>query len=306
MDKLKHYGVKGTALNYLSNRKQCVQFGNIKSKEAYITTGVPQGSVLGPLLFIIYINDLPIASDLFNFITYADDTTLTSILYVFSRPGDLNNNINEELNKICDWLYVNKLALNVDKTKAMIFHMPQKKVEKPVLLVNGTVIEYVNNLNFLGITLNNHLDWDSHINKVAHKISRTTGILNKKKILPQHILRTMYNSIILPHIIYGILAWGYQTQRIFIIQKKTVTIITLSKYNAHTAPIYKEFKLLKVSDIYKLQEFKFYHKLINKQLPEYFYNIPYTNTFEIHQYDTRDKNRLFMSRNKSCFRKQMY
>ena len=104
----------------------------------------------------------------------------------------------------------------------------------------------------------------------------------------------MYNSIILPHINYGILAWGYQTQRKFILQKKAIRIITLSKYNAHTAPIYKELKLLKVSDIYKLQELKFYHKLINKQLPEYFYNIPYTNTFEIHQYDTRDKNRLFM------------
>ena len=222
-------------------------------------------------MFIIYINDLPIASDLFNFITYADDTTLTSTLDIFNRPGDLNNNINEEINKICDWLNVNKLALNVDKTKAMILHMPQKKVEKPVLLVNGTVIEYVNNFNFLGITLNNHLNWDSHINKVAHKISRTTGILNKlKQFLPQHILRTMYNSIILPHINYGILAWGYQTQRIFILQKKAIRIITLSKYNAHTAPIYKELKLLKVSDIYKLQELKFYHKLINKQLPEYF------------------------------------
>ena len=147
-------------------------------------------------------------------------------------------------------IYINDFV--VDKTKAMIFNMPQKKVEKPVLLVNGTVIEYVNNLNFLGITLNNHLNWDSHINKVAHKISRTTGILNKlKHFLPQHILRTMYNSIILPHINYGTLAWGYQTQRIFILQKKAVRIIMLSKYNAHTAPIYKELKLLKVSDIYK-------------------------------------------------------
>ena len=178
MDKLKHCGIKGTALNlfinYLSNRKQYernrkqYERKQYESKEAYITTGVPQGLILGPWLFIIYINDLPIASDLFNFITYADDTTLTT-----------------KLNKTCDWLNVNKLTLNVDKTKAVIFHMLQMKVEKPVLLVNGTVIEYVN--NFLGITLNNHLNWDSHINKVAHKISRTTGILDK--------LRHFYHSI---------------------------------------------------------------------------------------------------------------
>ena len=90
-------------------------------------------------------------------------------------------------------------------------------------------------------------------------------------------------------------------QRIFILEKKAVRIITLSKYNAHTVPIYKELKLLKVSDIYKLQELKFYHKLINKQLPGYFYKIPYTNTFEIHQHDTRDKNSLFMSRNNHVF-----
>ena len=104
----------------------------------------------------------------------------------------------------------------------MIFHMPQKKVEKPVLLVNVTVIEYVNNFNFLGIILNNHLNWDSHINNLAHEISRTTGTLNKlKHILPQHILRTMHNYILLPHINNNILAWGYQTQRIFILQKKS-------------------------------------------------------------------------------------
>ena len=108
-------------------------------------------------------------------------------------------------------------------TEAMIFQMPQKKVEKPVLLINGTVIEYVNNFNFLGITLNNHLNYDSHIHKVAHKI-----ILNKLKFfLPQHILRTSYNSIILPYINYGMLTWGYHMQRIFMLQKKAIRVIML-------------------------------------------------------------------------------
>ena len=148
---------------------------------------MPQGSKLGPWLFIIYVYDLPIASDLFNFTTYADDSTITNTLEVFNRHGDLNKNINEKLIKICDWLNVNKLAINFDKTIAMTFHMPQKKLDKTV--INGFLIECVNNFIFSGVTINNNLKWDSHINKVAHKISRTTGIVNKLNFfLPQHIL----------------------------------------------------------------------------------------------------------------------
>ena len=100
---------------------------------------------------------------------------------MFNRHSDLNNNINEELPKMYDWLNINKLVLNVYKTKAMIFRLSQKKVEKPVLLINGSLIECVSNFNFLGIPINNNLEWDRHINKVAHNISRTNGILNKLK-----------------------------------------------------------------------------------------------------------------------------
>ena len=104
----------------------------------------------------------------------------------------------------------------------------------------------------------------------------------------------MYNSVILPHINYGILVWGHQAHRIFKLQKKAIRTITLSKYNAHTYPIYIALKFLKLDDMYKLQQF--YFKLINKLLPEYFNHISYTHNFKIHQCYTHGRNNLFIPR----------
>ena len=136
IDKLKYYGVHGTNLNlfssYLENRKQYMEIDNIKSNMLSITTGVPQGSILGPLLFIIYINDFAQASKMFNFLIYADDITLSSTLNVFSdntHDQNLESLINEELVKINDWLKINQLSLNVVKSKFMIFQMKKKNID---------------------------------------------------------------------------------------------------------------------------------------------------------------------------------
>ena len=132
MDKLYYYGVQGTSLdllrNYLVKRKQYVQIGEVKSDITYLSTGVPQGSILGPLLFIIYINDIAKCSNLLHTIIYADDTTLMGNISTFElRNGrTLDENINFELLKLTDWLKVNKLSLNANKTKLMIFHMPKE------------------------------------------------------------------------------------------------------------------------------------------------------------------------------------
>ena len=236
---------------------------------------------------------------MFQFITYADDTTITSTLNIFKDQGGRiqNNKINNELNKINNWLKANKLSLNVKKTKFMIFRKPQKKVEIPVLHIGGENIDCVNNFNFLGIVLNEHLNWHSHTTKIANKICKIIGILNKlKHILPQQILSTIYTSLITPHVNYGILLWGHEATRIYKLQKKAIRTISKSKYNAHTEPIFKKLQFLKLNDIFKLQQLKFYYKLIKGDLPKYFQNFSYIHNFEIHHHYTRETSSIFIPR----------
>ena len=282
LDKLDYYGIKGTSLtwfkSYLSNRKQYVEYNNTTSSFADVTTGVPQGSILGPLLFIIYMNDIAHVTDKFHSILYADDTSLIEPLCTFN--ADINRNssslsdaINNELNLITDWLALNKLSLNAKKTKMMIFHHPQRNISAivPKLQINNSNIECVKEFNFLGIVLDECLTWKSHIQKIAGKIARVIGTINRlKRFLPCEILKMIYSALIQPHLNYGILLWGLKAKRIIKLQKWALRAITCSKYNAHTDPLFKRLHILKVSDIYNLTALKFYHKYKKDKLPKSF------------------------------------
>ena len=141
----------------------------------------------------------------------------------------------------------------------MIFHKPKKKIPPLQLQIDDTIIERVQEFNFLGLILNENLNWKSHTDSIANKVSKCVGILNKLKyFLPLNIKILIYSSLVLSHLNFGILAWGYQCDRVIKLQKKAVRILSLSKYNAHTEPIFESLKLLKVKDILKLQELKFY------------------------------------------------
>ena len=153
LNKLNYYGIRGVANNllhsYISNRHQYVDFNGSISSTKVVDTDIPQGSILGPLLFLIYINDLPLVSPLFNMLMYADDTTL----YCNMSNNTNENDLNSELHKISEWLASNKLSLHSQKTKFMGFHSMQRKVKYPVLTLNNTIIERVKLFNIYYITL---------------------------------------------------------------------------------------------------------------------------------------------------------
>jgi hypothetical protein len=208
------------------------------------------------------------------------------------------------------WLKVNKLSLNIKKTKLMIFHQPSKKVNKPKLQIEHVPIECVDNFNLLGITINKNMNWKPHIDKIANKISRSIGILNKlKHYLPLKVKITIYNSLIVSHLNYGILAWGKHSDRLFKQQKKAISIITTSNYNAHTEPLFKSLKLLKLKDSFDLFQLKLFYKFVTNHLPDYFQAMPFISNTNMHGYNlnTRQQNNIYIGRvrhefAKSCIR----
>ena len=233
LNKLQYYGIKDVALqwfsSYSSDRFQFVEMDGFRSDMLNITTGVPQGSILGPLLFIIYVNDMHSISDKFNFIAYADDTTLTSPLLTFTRGVNCNidtisSEMNREIKKITDWSAVNKLSLNASKTKFMVFHYYQKVIADknvPQLKIGSIDIERVKEFNFLGLSINENLTWSSHAKKISNKISRIIGIMNRlKRFLPLSALKLMYFSLINSHLQFCVATWGFDHSRINKLQKR--------------------------------------------------------------------------------------
>ena len=193
--------------DYLKNRKQIVKYNQIKSKEMVIKSGVPQGSILGPILFLLYINDIENCSKLISFILFADDT---NIFYSNKCLKTLSNIIQTEIDKVAEWLNVNKLSLNTTKTKIILFRSPNKKPSQTIKInINGKNIEQVKSTTFLGIIIDECLTWKDHITKVAKKIIRAAGIIAKiRHFINRNTLKLIYYALVYPYLIYGDLTWG--------------------------------------------------------------------------------------------------
>ena len=317
LEKLKYHGIDGVALawfrNYLTNRSQFVQINDIESARLAISTGVPQGSILGPLLFILYVNDICTVSEQFYPILYADDTTLISTLCVFQSQGTVNGTsakINQELDKIQKWLKLNKLSLNINKTKYIIFHSThyaETNLPDLNLKIDNVAIERVRKFDFLGVTITDTLTWRDHTSKIANKISKSVGVMSRLKfMLHEDTLKLIYNSLVLPHLYFSILAWGFESERLIKLQKRAVRIIHRAKYNAHSEPLLKKSGLLGLSDIFNLQCTKFYYKFKHGLLPAYFHDF-FTLNNQIHGYNTRQSTDLHRfpvnkSKTNSCIR----
>ena len=233
--KLEYYGFRGVALDwfksYFINRKQFVRYQMHDSYHKIINCGVPQGPILGPLLFTLYINDIVNTTSLLELILFADDTTL-----LFSHPDIASQNeiINNELQEICNWFQANKLSVNASKTNYMVLgtHHSTRKfidinqdidilndsestnsrdVEKRELNIklHGVSLNRVSSTKFLGVIIDENLTWKNHIDAISKTISRYVGMLTKlKHFVSENILYSLNCTLILPYINYGVLIWG--------------------------------------------------------------------------------------------------
>jgi hypothetical protein len=260
-----------------------------------VQCGVPQGSILGPLLFLIYVNDVMNISDKLFFILYADDTN------IFVSDSCLNNALSvatSEITKLDKWFKANKLSLNIKKTTAMLFSPIRKSVNKtPLNLpVNNTNISFTENTKFLGVIIDNKLNWSSHIQYIASKISKTMGILfrARDKLFTENLV-SLYNTLVLPYLTYCIVVWGYTYNKyrssLVKLQNKIVRIITFSKYDAHTDVLFKRLNILKFDSLYKYFTGILMYKFSKGMLPTFYSNLFALNSNN-HNYNTRNCNRF--------------
>ena len=187
-----------------------------------ISCGVPQGSVLGPLLFLRYINDFNTSSNQLDFHLFADDSNL---FYAHKSLLGLETTVNNELQEVFNWLCANILSLNVEKSNYAIFHPPQKLLNYSInLKINNQTLMHKNSIKYLGIMIDSHLNWKSQVNYISTKIKRNIGFLSKiRHYVNLKTLTNLYYSLIYPFLIYGITAVGN------IYKSTLVPIITLPK-----------------------------------------------------------------------------
>ena len=299
--KLEHYGIRGTALkwfkSYLSDRKQFVFINGASSEWLDITCGVPQGSVLGPLLFLIYINDLPNISNTLDFSLFADDT---NIYHEAESPEKLESDLNRGLKELHCWLIVNRLSLNIEKTNFVIFHPYNKKSKYNVTLkIQKKALQEKSDVKYLGIMIDSGLTWNSHINTISKKIARSIGILYKiRNIVNIDILKILYYSLIHSHLNYAIEAWGSadltHLNILLTQQKRAMRMITLNDKRLDDYsfppcnPLFNKLKVLKVQDLFKVRICKFIFNSLSKSNPSNFHNW-FKLTSEIHHHNTRSK-----------------
>ena len=290
--KLKQYGIRGSTLswfeNYLSNREQYVVFQSSCSSKSKITCGVPQGSILGPLLFLVYVNDIIRVSPLLTYILFADDT---NIFFSLKNHQTLVTIMNSELSKISSWFKCNKLSLNIDKTNFIYFKNAHSRDIQCNLFIDRVPIVEKKSTKFLGVTIDSNLNWNEHIHNINSLISKNIGILYKLNyFLNEKSLFILYNALILPYITYCNIAWAYSSktriESILRLQKRALRVCTHSNYRSHTNPIFSNLNTLKVNDIHTLQTACFMFKYKSKSLPLLFQNL-YTPNSNLHSYPTR-------------------
>lgn len=306
IDKLDHYGIRGAANNwfssYLTNRSQFVSILGFDSSTKPIPHGVPQGSVLGPLLFLIYINDLHFAIKNSKVYHFADDTNL---LNIGDSPKSMQKLVNADLKILNHWLLANKISLNCDKTEIIFFHKPGEKVPVMKIKMNGHRIYPSKYIKYLGIYLDETLNGGFHCQILMKKLKRANGMLCKARHYISHDdLKTLYYAIFSSHLVYGCQIWGQVNNtfndKIFKLQNRALRIITFSNFRVDSYPLYNNLKILKLKDQIILQNCLFVYDALKKVSPICFQEY-FSHTRDVHIMNTRSSNLgcLFVTHNRT-------
>jgi hypothetical protein len=292
LKKLTKMGINGNThkwfANYLAGRSQRVDINGILSDELSLDISVIQGSILGPILFLCYINDFYAATSLFS-VLFADDTTC------LSQSKNLNELIlytNQELQKIAEWFRSNKMAVNTAKTKFIVFRTHGKVINNNecVLLFNNNEpgqpndpnliypIERIYNegqekcFKLLGVLFDEYLSFDPHISHICSKVSKSLFCINRiKNFVGQDSLKKLYYAMIHSHLTYCLNIYSCANttnlQRLRIKQKEAIRVISHAGYRDHTSPLFKQNLILPLDEMIKFAALKFMHNYANKRLP---------------------------------------
>ena len=294
--KLEHYGFRSNFLiflmNFIKDREYFVSANGHTSDKRTVNIGVPQGSTLGPLLFLLYINDMVNCSDILRFSLFADDSTAS---HSDSNLNTTLNTLKEEFTKVLDWLLANKLIINLQKTHIMLF-TNRARPDSISLNIDNNVITEKAQTKFLGVIVDNQLSWNAHIKHISNKISKSVAILwLLRDIFPKHILKTLYLTLTYPYFNYCNLIWGtaYITNLnpLIVLQKKCIRIINKAGYLDHTDPLFKSTKLLKLEQIHILSCAKFIFNCYNTNVYQNF-RVRLIQNSQIHEHDTRISSQL--------------
>ncbi len=257
-NKLHHYGIRGAMKNWVNNRIHYTAVNDAHSTHATVVTRVPQGSTLGPLIFLIYISDIINSSQVLKFPLFANDTNLT---YSRCDIDSLTRTVNAELCKVSTWLFRNKLPFIVEKTQFLIF-AANKKLNRHQSKITGNYIRRCYTLKYLGIHKDDKSNWKVHIHHILSKLSTSFCILLKiRHLLTSPTMLVLHDMLCCPHRQCCYVSWGMANKTaiksLVILQKRIVRIINKANYFEHTSPLLKKCNILNIHDMYKLECLKF-------------------------------------------------
>ena len=278
LDKLKYYGVKGTSndwfKSYLSNRKQFTCVDGVNSTVRNVLHGVPQGSVLGPLLFLLYVNDLNQCIKNSSVFHFADDTNLMYVPERKLRNKNLVRRLNTDLKSLNNWLLSNKISLNTNKTELIFFRKKNTPLPKHKVILNGFKLTPSSSIRYVGLVIDEHLTYKNHMQSLNVKLKRANNILSiVRHYVPKSFLTQIYYGQFNSHLTYGCQAWGnnkHAMSQALVLQKKAVRIMNFCGPQTHASPLFRALNILKVPDLIKLNNVMFVHDTINEKSPAHF------------------------------------